>query len=78
MIAQTTVKHTRSLPIMGESEHFEGGVDDIAGPTAAGEAKGFVRLRNSVWGTIIGKDEGRERWSSRIAFFFAAVGSAVG
>ena len=54
---------------MGESEHFEGAVDDSAGPTAAGEAKGFVRLRNSVWGTIIGKDEGRERWSSRIAFF---------
>mmetsp|Transcript_2640 Transcript_2640/g.5567 ORF Transcript_2640/g.5567 Transcript_2640/m.5567 type:complete len:704 (-) Transcript_2640:111-2222(-) len=47
-------------------------------PTIGQEAKGFVRLRNSVWGSIVGKDEGRERWSSRIAFFFAAVGSAVG
>lgn len=47
-------------------------------PTIASEAKGFVRFRNSVWGSIAGKDEGRERWSSRIAFFFAAVGSAVG
>ena len=63
---------------MGESEHFEGAVDDAVGPADGGEAKGFVRLRNSVWGTIIGKDEGRERWSSRVAFFFAAVGSAVG
>ena len=63
---------------MGEIT-FEGAVDDAAGPTrAGGEANGFVRFRNSIWGTMIAKEEGRERWSSRIAFFFAAVGSAVG